>query len=232
MQNTLSRKERRVRKHAGQLVGTIGVTSSSEARYTDFALSLLRTATLGAQVVWIRGADIAANRNQIARAATGEWVWFLDDDHSFQADLLPRLLSHKADIVAPVVLMKKPPFYPAASKGLAEGGYEGYKLSDLPTDGSLVEAFTVGTAGLLVRRKVFETLADPWFETGQVSSEHLNEDTYFCQKAREAGFTVWLDTGAALGHLRPVSLLPAVDDEGRWNVAFDFEGTALNLPAP
>lgn len=231
MPATMNRKTRRARQKAGQLVGTIGVTSSSEARYTDFALSLLKTATLGAQVVWIRGADLAANRNAIARSMDGNWVWFLDDDHSFPAGLLPRLLSHKVDIVAPVVLMKKPPFYPAASKGAVAGGYEGFKLSDLPTDGSLVEAFTVGTAGLLVRRRVFETLTDPWFETGRVSSEHLNEDTYFCQKAREAGFTVWLDTGAALGHLRPVSLTPAVED-GRWQVAFDFEGTALNLPAP
>lgn len=231
MQASIGRKARREREKSGQLVGTIGVTSSSEARYTDFALSLLRAATLGAQVVWIRGADIAANRNQIARRATGDWVWFLDDDHSFNGDLLPRLLSHNVDIVAPVVLMKKPPFYPAASKGSVEGGYDGFRLSDLPTDGSLVEAFTVGTAGLLVRRKVFETLTDPWFETGQVSSEHLNEDTFFCQKAQEAGFTVWLDTGAALGHLRPVSLLPVVEDD-RWHVGFDFEGTALNLPAP
>ena len=113
--------------NAPTAAGTIAVTSAAEARYTDFAVSLLGVASGSrAAIQWARGADIAANRNDLAQSMEGDWIWFLDDDHTFDHDLLDRLVSHDVDIVAPMVVKKVPPFLPVAVKGANDDPHSPY----------------------------------------------------------------------------------------------------------
>ena len=233
-QGLSSRKDRRAlakaqrKRPADQVAGTIGVLSGRDTTHRAFALSVMNLGTLNAAISWIRGADIARARNQIVENMQGDWLWFLDDDHDFDANIVRRLLQHKADIVAPLVLAKVPPFSPVCYRDIGDP----YKLSDLPTSG-LVEVAATGTAGMLIRRRVFEQMPAPWFVAGQIHKDGVGEDLNFCVNAREAGFKVRVDTGAVLGHLTTTSVRPTVDEEtGEWNVGLGFDRIVIELAAP
>jgi hypothetical protein len=77
----------------------------------------------------------------------------------------------------------------------------------LPTDWSTAEL--VGSGCLLVHRDVFLSLKDPWFEHRDVVKlrRHLNEDFYFCDKAREKGFEVWTNSNFVCRHYHTLELL-------------------------
>lgn len=68
-------------------------------------------------------------------------------------------------------------------------------------------AFSVDHIGLgcaLIKRKVFETLAKPWFDVKSASKEELSgygSDMYFFTKVKEAGFEVWCDPTVICGQI-------------------------------
>jgi hypothetical protein len=91
---------------------------------------------------------------------------------------------------------------------------EGLTLNQM----GLVRAKRVATAFMLVQRKVFEDLiaAHPeWDYYEHRQDKHLNavfdfkvtdegyigEDFLFCDRAREAGYEVWVDPTITLGHM-------------------------------
>ena len=70
-------------------------------------------------------------------------------------------------------------------------------------DGQMVEADVVGAGALLIHRRVLERLPDPWFKftyEGRDNDEGVSEDFYFCKKAKEAGFTIIVDTAVQCPH--------------------------------
>jgi len=75
--------------------------------------------------------------------------------------------------------------------------------------GKLAPVDWVGAGALLVRRPVLEKMAPgPWFwpdETGD------GEDITFCLKARAAGFRVYCDGRAQVGHLQTAPVMPGGD---------------------
>jgi hypothetical protein len=66
----------------------------------------------------------------------------------------------------------------------------------------------VGSGCLLVHRDVFRSLNDPWFEHRDVKTlrAHADEDFYFCDKAREKGFEVWINSNFICRHYHTVDL--------------------------
>jgi hypothetical protein len=190
--------------------GTIGVIGSDLARYADFVAALT---ILGkpedTRLIYTRTVDIVGNCNTICRNYRGGWVLFLGDDHTFDPTLLVNLLEHEVDVVVPLCLKRTPPFDPVVYGGQNEDGL--YYAAELPEHG-LTEIHAAGSAGMLVRRHVFEAIEDPWFE----SHGGLNEDLTFCAKVREAGFRIWCDVDTRLGHLATHQVWPAFRD-GRWH---------------
>jgi hypothetical protein len=55
------------------------------------------------------------------------------------------------------------------------------------------------------------TTRGQWFEYGDVS-----EDIRFCEKAKEAGVTIYADLGARLGHITTCVVIPSFTDEHGW----------------
>ena len=72
------------------------------------------------------------------------------------------------------------------------------------TDGDLVECAAHGMGCTLIAREVFETVERPWFKTvnedREGASYHGTEDTYFCKKARAAGYQPCVDTSVFCPH--------------------------------
>jgi len=77
---------------------------------------------------------------------------------------------------------------------------------DLKGD-DLLESLYVGMGFMLVKKGVFETVKWPWFLSTTIPFVNrteimVTEDIYFCNKAREAGYKVWIDPTVKVGHQR------------------------------
>lgn len=137
---------------------------------------------------------------------------FIDADINFKvADVLRILaLSDGKDIVAGA--------YPRRSEDrrfFTDLYYDAHGALEL-SDG-LLRVERVGTGFMLIRRHVFERLeADhpewrffvntenthhtAFFDFKQTPDGYIGEDYLFCDRAREAGFAVWIDPDINLGH--------------------------------
>ena len=214
--------------------GTIAIAAGENARYTMFYVSLTQLKhPPNTQIDWALGTDVTWQRNELVCRSLeigSEWILFLDDDHVFQSDLLLRLLSNEQDIVGCVYLRRHKPFAPNAfSHRNEDGTYQPIDLTELPNEG-LLKVAAVGTAGMLIRSEVFRAIPEPWFEYGQVGKWTASEDIVFCEKAAEAGFEVFVDLSAQLGHLAPQAIWPGWVDE-EWAVGFSVaHGLRLYCP--
>jgi hypothetical protein len=209
--------------------GLIGVVAGDLSRYSEFNISLcaaIAASPLGSELVYTRGVDVSGNCNEIIRKVLSlekaDWVWILGDDHTFEQGLLLRMLegvySEDLDLLVPHVLKRTPPWPPVVYSHQDEHGW--YVAANLPREG-LTRIHAAGSAGMLIRRRVLEALEDPWFRPAP-DAAGLNEDLYFCQQVREAGFELWCDPALPMGHIAVHSVRPTYG-EGGWHVAFVFD---------
>ena len=176
--------------------------------------------------------SIAEARNEVLQEAEGDWVWFIDDDHTFAPDLMMRLLQRNVDIVQPLVLTRYAPFAAVhmtkSPTPIAGKPYGRFALT--PEDkGGLKEASVVGCAGMLVRRRVWESLDYPYFVNGY-AADSIAEDVLFCERAREAGFKAYVDLDNHMGHLNIGEVWPERRDDGTWCTRLVFGQQEIELP--
>ena len=80
----------------------------------------------------------------------------------------------------------------------------------------LVDA--IGTGCICIRRNVLEHIKAPfenkWSEDGTMIT---TEDFYFCEKAKQAGFEIWIDWTKVCDHIKEVSLLSVLNLLGGGN---------------
>jgi hypothetical protein len=68
-----------------------------------------------------------------------------------------------------------------------------------------VEVDATGTGCLLIETRVFLDLQKPYFQFTPNPDKEIGgvigEDIWFCHKAREAGYKIFVDTSVPVGHL-------------------------------
>lgn len=200
--------------------GTILVISSDLARYSAFGQSLaLLKAPEGSNLVWMAGADIAFNGNSGLAKRTGEWVWIIGDDHVFGADLLTRLLDHEVDVVAPVVLKRKPPYMALVYR---DGPTHLMPIprEELPASGLHQVAASSGS-GILIREHVLKEVEQPFYEYGRMDRGIMTEDLWLQHKIRAAGYQLYIDFDSVMGHQTPAVVWPVRTADGQWRVVVD-----------
>jgi len=144
--------------------------------------------------------------NYMAERFKGDYLFFLDDDNAFHPTVLKRLLAHNLDVVGALYFERKPPFAPMPRR---------YRKPLLLHKPGLCEVDETGTSGLLVHRRVFDRLEQPWFVSGDnPDGTYTSPDYYFCGKAREAGFRVWVDTSVWLAHYNVLRIMPDYNGDG------------------
>ena len=144
-------------------------------------------------------------------------IMWIDSDVFFKPEDFMKLLERDKDIVAGLYL-KDPKHYAATkvSEKTAYGDLESMTKADLigpdekPIE-DLIEGVGVGMGFMLVKKGVFESVQRPWFLTtpwnfSGILKLLVSEDIYFCLKAREAGFKLWLDPTVLVKHLKLVPL--------------------------
>ena len=212
----------------GFTAGTIVLATNHMGRYSDFEVSLeALQAPHGTQLIRARSGSSAYNQNAGVRQRTGDWVWFIDDDHTFAPDVLMRLLAHDKDIVAPLVPMRCAPYALVLYKQLDIHENEHrivdafteafYDYADLNGISGLYSVQGLPKAGCLIKERVWTDLKDPWFRIGLIHPDCIEDDKYFMWEVREKlGYTLWCDTDQTINHLTTASIECARNSDGTY----------------
>lgn len=225
--------------------GIVGLSSGELARYTEFHICLNHLQMpQGTKEAYGTGYDTASNSNRIIceMRPEDEWVFILDDDHTFQTDILLRLLDRRVDCVVPLYMQRRPPFFPVAyATRNPNGSCDHVTFEDLEGHSGLFPIVSAGKSGVLIRRPVLAKLAgadcvcpyevgDPghpnprrhapdcpwptvtWFE----HERQIGEDHVFFRRVLEAGFPLYCDLDHTLEHITPFKVRPYRSPEGKW----------------
>lgn len=205
--------------------GAIGVVSSYLGRYREFDVCLSQIqAPNHSSILWHVGINAALNLNETVRGMTKEheWLWILGDDHVFRPDNLLKLLARDVDIVVPLCLRRSYPYHHVIHEGESKDKEKPFMRAphdwlDGKTGLLDITGKTIGNAGMLIKRHVLVGISDPWFEVGKTSPEVMGADLYFCHKAYQAGFKLFLDTDNPIGHINHMAVWPYYDAKtGKW----------------
>jgi hypothetical protein len=211
----------------------IVVACQDTARYSFFTecLANLRRPH-GSQVYMPRSVNIAFNLNRaVDLMLKGDFthLFQMGDDHGFTIDFLERLLAWDVDAVAGLVSNRQPPFGILAwSHRDSNGDLVG--ANEIPDTG-LMKVAACGSAGMLLTRKVVETLKEKHervFEN--TSGLKADEDMNLCARINAAGFDLFVDCGLRLGHIGMFIASPRLEN-GKWGVEINMgDGVVLFLP--
>jgi hypothetical protein len=215
--------------------GLFAIVCNENARYTAFhgsCASLILPP--GSRMSFHTGCYVvdSCNRSVDGMDENEDWICFMGDDHVFPPEFVLRLLvqmyQKDLDMIVPVCFRRSfPPEpvlydYQKPDPGQPDLWYP-IKMSKYPK-GGLIQVDAAGTAGMIVRRRVFEKMREknllPYFELGVGQA---GEDLNFCKKAGELGFNVWADLDSSLGHVLNAALWPVRQQEtGIWGCQYDF----------
>jgi hypothetical protein len=218
--------------------GTIALPTAEVGRFLLFTVSLAGTnQPPGCYLNATASASVTENLNMIMRnlRPDDQWVWIMGDDHCWQNDALVKMLwamdaNPEIDVLVPLVTKRNPPWHLVIFDEEGELDEQGHPMfrpvswDRVPVEG-VWECDAAGSAGMLIRREVIDTLEDPWFystldnDGRQVT---LNEDVAFCMRIRhEHGFRLFATSDVALGHLGIFNVRPMHNGE-RWGALTEF----------
>jgi len=146
-----------------------------------------------------------------------EWLCSIDTDIVFASDAVGRLLESADSVERPIMSALYHVFHngqkiPAVYLNTSEGSkLDIQPVRDIRED-CVVRVFSVGAGCLLVHRSVFETIYknagedNCWFREGVMDKRDFGEDMSFCIRAAISGFTVHVNTGVQVGHVKSAML--------------------------
>jgi len=147
----------------------------------------------------VTGTTIAIARNKLVEfSKDSDYLLFLDSDMVMPPDLIERLLSHDKEVVSAMAYQRKYPFKPTILKLVKEpADYAPAKIEE-----ELQEVDAVGCACLLIKTDVFKKLDPPYFDFSVYKQgQAVGEDIKFCQKLKEKGIKIFVDTELECGHI-------------------------------
>lgn len=164
-----------------------------------------------------------------------EWLLMVDADATLHPKTLLRLLSWNQPVVGALCFTRHCPAGPTIYAGRREGDPEGYyvirvaetrawltahpemavnqaTVMEPRPDDALAPVDFTGAHCLLVRRDVLEAVGSPWFERLLPEGGHgTGADRDFCEKARRAGFPLYVDRSVLAGHMVGERCIGALD---------------------
>jgi len=154
------------------------------------------------------GMSVAEARTSSIKKAIAEgyqFIQWIDDDMILPRNALVQLISHVADIVGGFYYRK---YEPIESCGMHEYVINNEMVPRPIKDfkiGEVIHHTLVLPSGCtLLNLDIFknEKMEEPWYRTVTITgAPAITEDTYFCQKARLAGYDVLTDTGVQCIHV-------------------------------
>lgn len=150
---------------------------------------------------------ITYNRNNITQkflATDADYLMMIDSDVIPPPNIL-NLVDFDKDIITPLMLVKqKGMLIPLFLKMNKDGIYD---TDDYINKVGLQECDATGTGCIIIKRNVLEKLKHPFQNKyDQDGIKTLGQDFYFCQRAKELGFKVWVHLDYIAEHLFTDSL--------------------------
>lgn len=141
------------------------------------------------------GTQIHVLRNDLAEEALevgATHILWTDADMKFKPEQVLSLISRKKDIVGVNYIRRQPPHTTVAI---------GLNDKYLPPRTGLEEVIYSGMGLMLTSTDVFRKMPMPWFSQPQYedSNDGIGEDVYFCKKAADNGFKIYVDHDASVG---------------------------------
>lgn len=154
------------------------------------------------------GYTIAENRNYLSVQAFKndcDYILMVDDDMIFPPETLEVMLSRDKDIIGL-------PYNVKVAPKLGDDKYRRNNVTYFPKDNEddeismtePVEVMAIGGGVMLVNMNVFKKLPQPYFgfHTHDNGMTKVGEDSFFCYKASDHGFKIWVEpTLEGLGHV-------------------------------
>lgn len=166
------------------------------------------------EVLFTFGGGITHNRNLLVEnflMTEYEWLLFIDSDIMPPFNVL-EMTKNRRDICSGVYYQwKDDKLVPLVYK--KESNH--YKIFYNIDENDVVEVDGAGAGCLLINRRVFEAIKKPYFifEYDKGGLCTLSEDLYFCEKAKKAGFKIFVDRKMICDHYKTITL-KAVNE---WN---------------
>jgi hypothetical protein len=160
-------------------------------------------------------------------------LW-LDADHVFPADAIPRLLAQNRDVIGANYARRCTPTAPTASRKVEGDDHRSlvYTTLEKATDGVVEEVDHMGFGVCMINMRVFDMLqakADketgsfmPLFKFEEIPGQvgMIGEDVFFFRKLRDAGAKVYVDHELSweVGHIHEYiyTNAHAVKQEAKW----------------
>jgi GT2 family glycosyltransferase len=140
-----------------------------------------------------------------------DYMLWIDSDQGFSFDDFAALMERKRDICAgwyeTVSGNSSVGLHFDESKFKETGEIPLMSPKDIKKRGVPFKVDFVGFGFVLIARGVFEQIAYPWFSHDEITMNNgvvrqLGEDFTFCRKAREAGFSIWVDPTVRVSHTK------------------------------
>jgi hypothetical protein len=162
--------------------------------FTDFLQLMVHSATFCAAFhpIVVRDTILQRSRSILAghalKHAETTHVLFIDSDMRFPSYALKMLIDADKDIIGANYRHRSDVVDSVARSDDDEKVFSAGRTG-------LQSVLHTGTGFLLIKRAVFEKIEKPWFETTyrHKQDDWLGEDVYFCIRARQAGFQVFID---------------------------------------
>ena len=156
------------------------------------------------EVAFQDGVFVHENQNNLVKLAQergASHIWLVEHDMIFEPETLNKLLADNKDIICANYNFRSEPRQSMVFRFNAKGELENIPQRELPKE--TFEAGAIPTGLTLIKTDVFKKLTKPYFfykynSEGKMES---SQDVYFCNKAREAGLSVWCNPTIEVGHL-------------------------------
>ncbi len=158
--------------------------------------------------------DHGPARNSLVARFLGDWLVQMDTDHSFDPDIVARLVRTAdevgADVLSAVYQMKNPPHVPVLFQWV--GDPKGLQpMAVWPKEARVLQIGSSGGGCLFVRRSVFDRLATAYPTFGAFDKVHpFSEDHSFFLRCFEQKISCYAAMHIHANHLRVV---PVTEDD-------------------
>lgn len=203
-----------------KIVGTVGAMLGLPSVLSDWAWSFAKMVNFNSMYVCDQNTEInyiksphsfhAIARNEMAANAMGHWLFMLDCDHSFEPDLLFRMLNamnkFDADVVSALYLHRSWPYSPTIWKWLPDRDYGHSWLGDWPPN-EVLEVDCTGGGSLLIKldviKRIYDELGEDPFSTEEYSrgGRQTGEDFAFFRRLQKLGIKAICPTYIQCNHL-------------------------------
>jgi hypothetical protein len=179
----------------------IGIVSlgSIKTRTVYDLCKMLKSFPYEYEMIFKEGGALHSNREQMAQMAVDSGcthLFFIDSDMSFESDALMQLLERDKDIIGTHYNHRKLPLQTTVLE-FKENRDKRETLDALHKVEGLATGF------LLIKTEVFKKMPHPWFfwKVNEKGEPTMGEDFWFCEKARESGFDIWVDLTVSIKHI-------------------------------